>query len=275
MSGSEAGELFRDDPVARPLTYPGTVPGASGVLLGDAYLALRPEADEPVADWAVECAGERTALAGVLARLGRAPMADRRPVLAVGSNAAPAQLRRKLRSRSPDSAVPMAVARVDGIAPGVSAHVSRPGYVPAAPVVAPGRSRLLVLWPDPTELEVLDATEPNYRRRPLSVARHPVTLASGVRLPSCFVYVGRHGCLVDDGGRPRRLTGQAALIRALLAESAALRGLCGTTPEEFVDRVRDPGVREAVKLLLRDEGRVAVQPEDAWPPARRGGPPES
>ncbi|KOX10328.1 hypothetical protein ADL05_26520 [Nocardiopsis sp. NRRL B-16309] len=270
------------------MTYPGTVPEASGVLLDDAWLPMRPPHGEPphgeppvsgppsgpddgdpVADWCVEGAGERTTAAALLARLGRAPMADRYPVLAVGSNAAPAQMRRKLRARSLAAVLPMTSADVDGITAGVSAHVSRPGYVPATPVALPGRSRLFVLWPDGTELAALDATEPNYRRRLLPVDRHSVTLASGVRLRSCFVYVGRHGRLVDEAGRPRRLTDQATLIRALLAESAALRGLCGTTPEAFVERARDPAVRAAVTRLFRDEGRAAEQPESAWRPAHR------
>ncbi|MFE3461762.1 hypothetical protein ACFXKD_29830 [Nocardiopsis aegyptia] len=262
-------EPFGSDPMARPLTYPGTVPAASGLLLADAWLPLRPVAGEPatggpVADWSVEFAGEPTTVAGVLARLGRAPVADRYPVLAVGSNAAPAQLRRKLRARALEPVLPMTLATVDGIAPGVSAHVSRPGYLPAAPVALPGRSRLFVLWPDRAELEALDATEPNYRRRRLPADRHPVTLASGARLTSCSVYVGGHGCLVDDEGRPRRLTDQATLIRALLTASPALRDLCGSTPEEFVERTGDPAVREAVRLLFREEGRSAGQPESAW-----------
>ncbi|WP_143831790.1 hypothetical protein [Nocardiopsis sp. CNR-923] len=60
----------------------------------------------------------------------------------------------------------MTLADVDGIAPGVSAHVNRCGYLPAAPVAAPGRThRLFVLWLDDAELDALDATEPNYRGR--------------------------------------------------------------------------------------------------------------
>ena len=267
MGSGEAVDPFRDDPVAWPLTYPGTVPDASGLLLDDAYVPLRPDHGRPVGEWPLEFDGERTTLAGVLARAGRAPMAERHPVLAVGSNAAPTRMRRKLRTQALEPLLPMTVADVDGVAPGVSAHVSRPGYLPAVPIARPGRSRLFVLWPDDAELEAIDATEPNYRRRLLPVDRYPVTLASGPRLSSCFAYVGRHGCLIDDAGRPRRLTGQATLIRVLLAESAALRELCGSTPEEFVDSVRDPAVREAVKTLLRDEGRVAAQPEFARPPA--------
>ncbi|MFI6574180.1 hypothetical protein ACIBFB_00155 [Nocardiopsis sp. NPDC050513] len=254
-------DLFGDDPTERPLTYPGRIPDTSGVFLGDAYVPLRPRRGRSAEAWYAEFAGEPATLAGVLSRLRRADLADRHPVVAVGSNAAPGQMRRKFLARRVRPVVPMTLADVLGIAPGVSAHVNRWGYVPAAPVEAPGPTgRLFVLWLDDAERDALDATEPNYRRRLLPEDRHPVTLASGVRLPPCSVYVSRHGCLVDGEGRPRRLTDQPTLIRALLAESAGLRRLCGTTPESFVDRVRDPSVRDAVRRLLRAEGRVAAQP---------------
>ncbi|MCY9784344.1 hypothetical protein KIK06_10625 [Nocardiopsis sp. EMB25] len=197
----------------------------------------------------------------MLSRVGRAPVAERHPMVAVGSNASLAQLRRKFLGRSEPPVIPMTWADVDGIAPGVSAHVNRSGYVPAAPVESPGRtSRLFVLWPDQAELDALDATEPNYRRRLMPVRRYPVTLDSGTRLPPCSVYVGGHGCLVDGEGRPRGLTDQSTLIRALLMESMELRRVCGATPESFVERVRDPAVRDAVRRLFRAEGRVAAQP---------------
>ncbi|MEV2277422.1 hypothetical protein AB0I72_17745 [Nocardiopsis sp. NPDC049922] len=254
-------DLFRDDPMTRPLAYPGRIPDTSGVFLGDAYLPLRPRRGRSADVWSAEFAGERMTLAGVLSRLGRAGLADRHPVVAVGSNAAPGQLRRKLLTRHVRPVIPMTSADVDGIAPGVSAHVNRRGYVPAAPVEVSGPTgRLFVLWLDDAELDALDATEPHYRRRLLPVDRHPVTLESGVRLPPCSVYVSGHGCLVDGEGRPRRLTDQPTLIRALLAESAALRGLCGPTPDSFVDRVRGSAVRDAVCRLFRTEGRVTAQP---------------
>ncbi|MET7336085.1 hypothetical protein [Nonomuraea sp. NPDC005650] len=238
------GHLFHSDPMTKPLTYPGRIPATSGVLAGDAYLPLRPV---PEGEWR---AGDET-LDGLLARLGRAPMPERHPVVAVGSNAAPSQLRRKFVGQSIPPVVPMTLAEVDGIAPGVSAHVSRWGYLPAVPLEAPGEtSRLFVVWPDDRELAALDRTEPNYWRRRLPAERHPVTLESGTPLPPCFVYVGRHGCLVDETGAARRLADQWTLIQRLLDESAELRRLCGSTPEEFVASVRDEALRETIRRLF-------------------------
>lgn len=232
--------------MTRPLTYPGRVPATSGVLADDAYLPLR--AVLGAREWLVE--GDR--LDDWLARRDAAPLAVRHPVVAVGSNAAPSQVRRKFHDHEVPAIVPMTFADVHGITPGVSAHVNRWGYIPAAPVEAPGETtRLFVLWLDERQLAALDLTEPNYDRRPLPPGRHPVTLESGVRLPACSVYVGRHGCLADPTGRPRRLTPQPALIRTLLDESADLRRLCGRTPEDFVGAVRDEAVRVAAYTILQ------------------------
>ncbi|WP_219535019.1 hypothetical protein [Nonomuraea guangzhouensis] len=257
MTGAEIPDLFHDDPTARPLTYPGRLPRTSGVVVDNAYLPLHPVEGRPADEWRV---GDET-LEQLLARLGRSPMSARRPIVAVGSNAAPSQLRRKFLSHSIRPIIPMTLADVDGIVAGVSAHVNKWGYLPAVPVEAPGEtSRLFVLWLDDEELATLDRTEPNYWRRALPAERHPVTLESGVRPPSCFVYVGRHGCLVDAAGRTRGLTDQAMLIQSLLDESEELRRLCGTNPEDFVSRVRQEVVREAIYRLFPAERRVQPQP---------------
>lgn len=121
-------------------------------------------------------------------------------MLAVGSNAAPAQMLRKFTSRRVSTVLPMVRVTVHGLAAGVSAHISRAGYVPATPIVAPGEShRMSVLWLDDEQLAALDDSEPNYRR---------------VRLDGYDVYVSRWGCLRDDYGQPLRLGDQRQLLAA-------------------------------------------------------------
>ncbi|NBE99946.1 hypothetical protein FE391_41180 [Nonomuraea sp. KC401] len=238
-------ELFDDDPISRPLTYPGRIPAASGVLADDAYMPLQPQGDDP-GEWGV--AGEP--LSALLAHRGCLPLTARHRVVAVGSNAAPSQLRRKFLGHGVRPVVPMTLADVPGIAPGVSAHVSRWGYVPAAPIDTPGEtSRLFVLWLDERQLAALDLTEPNYTRRTLT---HPVRLEPGPHLPPPFVYAGKHGCVLDEG-RPRRLTPQRALIQSLLDEIPGLRQVCGDTPDDFVAGVKDESVRATASLLLQAE----------------------
>jgi hypothetical protein len=240
------------DPIAHPLAYPGRLPPEPGLLDGDRFLAVRPDvADRP------RLAGGET-LDDALRRRGRPALADRRPVLAVGSNGSPAQVRRKLLGGRAGVLVPMTYATTRGLVAGVSAHVSRPGYIPAAPVLAPGTTgRFVVLWLDEEQLAVVDATEPNYRRVPLP----PEVSLDGTRAD---VYAGRHGCLADRRGTPFRLTGQPELITALLADLPGLAGITGADgPEDFAARVRDDAaLRERVKELWRREGRVVEQP---WP----------
>lgn len=245
---SLAAQGLAKDPIGHPLTYPGRLPAGSGLLDGDRFRALSEHAGE----WRLD---EATTLDDALRAAGRPALADRHPVLAVGSNGSPAQLHRKFAGRA-DLLVPMTYATVRGLLPGVSAHVSRPGYVPAAPVLAPGaRVRLPVLWLDDAQRSVLDATEPNYRRRPVP---YPASVDDG-RRPD--LYAGRHGCLVDRRGEPFALTGQAGLLAALLDDLPELGRLTGATgPEEFVARVKDdPGLRERVRLLWRREGRAVCQ----------------
>jgi hypothetical protein len=158
--------------------------------------------------------------------------------------------------------IPLTLANVHGIVPGVSAHVSIYGYLPAAPVSAPGEaSRLFVLWLTGEQLKILDSTEPNYHRRRLPEHRFPVDLAPGVPLPGCEVYVGRHGCLAESSSLPMRLEAQPRMIGRLLARSPELRRLCGDSPEEFVERVRDRAVREAATAALHAGGFVRRQPD--------------
>ena len=247
---SLAAQGLTMDPIGHPLTYPGRLPASSGLLDNDRFRTL----SEHDGEWRLD---DATTLDDALRKAARPALAARHPVVAVGSNGSPAQLHRKFEGRA-DLLVPMTYATVHGLLPGVSAHVSRPGYVPAAPVLAPGAvARLPVLWLDEAQLSVLDATEPNYRRRPLpDTAR----VDDGWR-PD--LYAGRHGCLVDRRGEPFTLTGQAELLAALLADLPELGRLTGATgPEEFVARAKDdPGLRERVRLLWRREARVARQDE--------------
>ncbi len=109
-------------PRERPLLYPGAWPARSGLLSGDRMLPL----DRLVHD-------------------------DRVPVLAIGSNACPGQLRHKMTEFGVDAPIPMVKARVTGVDVGVSAHVSRMGYVSASPVAAADAVRaLFVIWLDPS-----------------------------------------------------------------------------------------------------------------------------
>ncbi|MEU6461412.1 hypothetical protein [Streptomyces sp. NPDC046976] len=142
-------------------------------------------------------------------------------MLAFGSNACPGQLR------------------------GVSAHVSRMGYVSASPVKSPSVTReLFLLWPDRRQLDVIDASEGaplpdgTFRRAWLPAPDVQVQLADATVLSGAYAYVNRHGVLHDGTGAPRRHPGRRPLLTELLAASRQLRELFGARPEEFSERAR-------------------------------------
>ncbi|WP_111258572.1 hypothetical protein [Jiangella anatolica] len=123
----------------------------------------------------------------------------RRPLLAVGSNASPSQLWHKFAERGPDFAIPVLSTRVDGLAVGHSAHVSRAGYIPYAPYAAAGHTlhTAMLLWLDDTQLARMDETEPNYDRVLLASADYRLTLESGAEVAEYFVYRSVHGVVAD------------------------------------------------------------------------------
>ncbi|WKX14972.1 hypothetical protein [Streptomyces sp. NL15-2K] len=225
-------------PRDHPLLYPGAWPRESGLLDGDRLLPLDLLVHE-----------------------------DRVPVLAVGSNASPAQLRHKMVEFGISSPIPMVRARVTGIDVGVSAHVSRMGYVSASPFEAPGTVReLFVIWLDAEQLAVVDASEGvplpngNYGRAWLPAREVRVEVGAGVTLPGVHVYVNRHGVLHNGTpDAPRTHPGQRALLTALLVGSVRLRELFGVTPEEFCVRARgDRLLCERGTRLFKEEKRVTA-----------------
>ncbi|MFF3205614.1 hypothetical protein [Streptomyces sp. NPDC002962] len=220
-----------DAPRDHPLSYPGAWPAASGLLHGDELLPL-----------------------------DRLTHPGRTPVVAVGSNASPAQLRHKMAGFAVTSPIPMVRARVTGIDVGVSAHISRAGYVSASPVDAPAVTReLFVIWLDPEQLALIDGTEPHYDRVLLPAPGFRVELENGEALLDPFAYVNHHGVLHNGDGIPRSHPGQRPLLTELLARSQALRELFGATPEEFCARARADARRcERGTQLFAEENLVTA-----------------
>ncbi|GGN50113.1 hypothetical protein GCM10011579_004570 [Streptomyces albiflavescens] len=219
-------------PRDHPLSYPGAWPEESGLLDGDRLLPLT-----------------------------RLVYEDRVPVVAVGSNACPGQLRHKMAESEVSGTIPMVKARVAGIGVGVSAHVSLMGYVSASPFHAPGAvSELFVTWLDSEQLAAIDRSEGvssatgAYDRARLPSSDVRIELESGELLPGAYIYVNRRGVLHDGAGVPRAHPGEHALLVSLLAGSPRLRELFGRTPEEFCARARfDRGLCERGTRLFAEE----------------------
>lgn len=239
-------------PRDHPLTYPGAWPEESGLLDGDRLLPLT-----------------------------RLTFEDRVPVLAVGSNACPAQLRHKMREYGVTAPIPLVKAKVTGIEIGVSAHITGLGYVSASPFRAPGLTRELFLtWLNPAQLDAIDRSEgvtaPSgaYDRVLLPAADVRVELESGELLDGAHLYVNRRGVLHNGSGTPRRHLGEHALLTELLAESPRLRELFGSTPEEFCVRARgDQALCMRGTRLFAEEGWTTASGLEKYVRAQHSGSP--
>jgi hypothetical protein len=255
------------DPVAAPLTYPGAAPASPAVLVTETgVLVVRPSRAGALGAWRVEFGGgDSKALDEVLGERGAALTGERIPVLAVGSNAAPAQIRRKLSTAGLTAAVPVTAVTVDGLSVGVSAHVSNAGYVPATPVPDPlaKSQRMWVTWLAPDELQTMDKTEPNYDRV-LVPGSCSIRLTPVQALSECWLYVSHHGYLTERSGEPRKLIDQSDLISSLLAEMPAATNLAGTSPEEWISRAHDQTMRDGIRDLFRSSGITRSPDRATW-----------
>ncbi|WP_171166304.1 hypothetical protein [Streptomyces sp. I05A-00742] len=290
-------------PFRRPLEYPGRPAPEPCLLLETELLALRAAPARPLGAWPVVDGGRYPGsvvdgeprsgpvvdggphpgsvaddgpspgrpdgtgpeLDALLTALGRTVTGRRHPVLAVGSNASPAQVGHKLAGCGLPAAVPMVPVTVCGIGVGCSAHIGRAGYVAAAPYADPdAERRLVVSWLDPAQLAAVDASELHYRRVLLPGAAFPMTMPSGERLGGAYLYVSHHGVLLDPAtGRPRPGAGdQGALLSALLRSSDRLGALLGPDPHTWTERARaEEAVRAEGARIFREEGWVRTEGE--------------
>lgn len=227
-------------------------------------------------------AGEHLTLDELIKVAGRAPVAERHPVLAVGSNASPGQLVHKFdRDRDVAGLVPMTRARVRGLGVGHSAHVSKAGYVPYAPHANTDLvdRELIVLWLDAEQLVDLHETEPNYHWIAVSGQDYPAVLASGGGLGTYSLYQSRWGVLrrATDGPIVRGTT-QAEIFDTLARQSWFDRlvpecrtdGSAAGVTALGHDPVRRDNVREAMKregfvagdgIRGSDVSRVSLRPQ--------------
>ncbi|WP_432094822.1 hypothetical protein [Streptomyces sp. bgisy100] len=268
---------FAEVPAERPLSYPGRPVTGPYLLTGAELLPLAVRQSRPGAWPVAGTGGPGRPLDEVLAALGRPGVGRRHPVIAVGSNASPAQLAHKLTGRGVSAVVPMVPVRVAGVAVGCSGHISRSGCVARAPYPAGPADAAAVSvlsWLDTEQLAAVDDSEAvNYRRVTLPGDRFTITLPSGERPAAAGLYVSRHGVLAGPDGGPRPVTqDQAALLTALLAASPRLRALLGPDALSWVRRAgADPELRRRAPRLFAEEG-LLLPPADFGPyPARGAG----
>jgi hypothetical protein len=188
-----------DDLTAQPMNYPGRSVAGSGVLYRGEFLG-------------------RSQISGidrVLHDLGQPGLARRHPVVAVGSNACAAVMRRKLEAVGVDACVPFLDGEVDTIAVGHSAHRSVAGFVPAAPFRREGSpSHAVVTMLTADQLVAVDRTEPNYRRATVRCDLGELGIVSA------DVYVSLWGVIAPPGQPPMPLMTQRELQNELRSRCA-------------------------------------------------------
>jgi hypothetical protein len=197
------------------------------MLVGPHYLRV----DAPVA------------LDRALARAGAVPVERRTAIVAVGSNAAPDVLRRKLARAGAGAVVPFLAVSLDHIGVGHSAHVSAPGFVAAAPYHSPGAvTPAVVALLDDQQLRCVDTSEPNYRRRLIDEPGQQ------------WIYESRWGVLATSPGdaRPLPLCAQDALLAHLVERDDRLGALLGRgdTQAVLAGLAADPARRDAIRAHL-------------------------
>jgi hypothetical protein len=222
MELPETSEASQTD----PLQYPWDPPETSGLMHGHGFLPLQLAAGRQLGQSHQRDSAEdpysSCSLDEALIEANAAPLDSRFVVVSIGSNSSPAVMRRKFANyRHPVSRVlPLIQGQLHNIGVGHSAHVSKPGYIAAAPHVQPGEcTTVWVSWLDERQMMALDETEPNYRRIQLNGEACPLVLDNGERPETFSLFTSRWGVLTDGNGGKLPFLDQPALFR-LLAGSA-------------------------------------------------------
>lgn len=212
-------------PRVNPLGYPGVWPTSSVLITHDELRAV-------------------DSLEGV-------NLSARAPVLAIGSNAAPSQLRHKFAAVGLPFEIVSMSARVSGYVSGFCGFAAPFGYVPATLVASPGAQNTMALQLlTDAQLTEIDATEaPWYKRVWIETE---ILLDTGDVLGGAYAYVARGGYLADAAGpwlmhAPEdelvvggtHVPDQRSLLERLVADPLLAEAL-GAHPEAVAARGADP-----------------------------------
>ena len=191
---------------------------------------------------------------------------DRTPVLAVGSNQSPDQLRRKFAQLKGSVRCPVTRCWLEGFDVVYATHVTRYGAIPGNLHPAPGaRVRLSVTWLDPDQLAVMHATEltgENYVFTRLEGAA--LRLEGGKRLDDVLAYVSLEGALNRDGrpiglaaveaeARPHPAVSQADALALLHARA----GMGASIEDMIIAAINEPAERRRLTEILRRDAIAA------------------
>jgi hypothetical protein len=125
------------------------------------------------------------------------------PVLASGSNAAPAQLARKYEAVEGDGArIPVTRAQLKNFDSVYNAHIAAYGSIPATLFPSPGTALMtFITWLDDAQLSVMHATEqPSINYHFAKLSNIEATVDGLGPMDSAFAYISVVGCMIVEGG---------------------------------------------------------------------------
>lgn len=219
--------------MAAPWDYPGTPTPHSGLLVSGRVLPLHG-------------VDRRRALDDALADAGVAPVAVRTLLVAVGSNASPSVMGRKMAAGGASEVIPFFSGTLHGFAVGHSAHASLAGYVATAPYREPQAATTVVAsMLDDQQLGCIDTTEFNYVRRFIRSDQCRLEVDGGGQRAGFHVYDSRWGLVSRPGGDPLPAGSQSDLFATLRAEWPPYTEVLGGADD----------LRTTMRLLAADEQR--------------------
>lgn len=203
----EFGQTVRSHEVSSPFLcsdyspdpYPGQRPDVSFVEQDGAAWVVRSD-DERPGQWCVDIGSSMAVdMDEWLARQGAAPLSERLPMLAYGSNANPGKIE-WLRRQGLSGPAVVITADVDGVAAVWTAGTRvRDEQRPAVLAASPGTVERHAVWfVTPDQRAVLDSVEGRGERYRLAWLKAPIRLSNGERLDRVLAYVARPEVIGKD-----------------------------------------------------------------------------
>jgi hypothetical protein len=190
------------------------------------------------------------------------------PVIAHGSNRAPAQLARKYGN---GARIPVSRAWLGDYDVVYSAHVTQYGAIAANLQHAPGaRVQVFVTWLDDVQLARMHETElggENYHYGRMAAVRLDLETGPAEALEAAFVYLSARGCLARDGAplglatvpAERRPHGELHQEQAQALVRERHRP-CRPLDQMILDNIRDRNLRGALVREMMAEALPAAAP---------------
>jgi len=260
VSGALPGD--RAQAIAHALAYPFAQPDASFVFAGGRSFEIVELPDGELSRARVRAGGETVgfdALCRAEALAAPAPLAERVPVIAHGSNAAPGRLAEKFGGAGEGAVIPVLRARLEDFDVVYAPHFSAYGSIPATLEPSLGTTvEISVTFLTPSQVTAMDATEiravgPTYARGVLGEIR--CHLDGQGMLNEAQVYLARRGSLQFDGV-PRAFAALGAHGRRFEARSQPdkqARARDALAPDMALDEFVHENLRDSARRAMRNE----------------------